>query len=266
MHIDIVGPFPPDRGCRYPLTMIDRTTQWPEAVPIADTTMDTVVPTFIETWVSRFGVPFTVTTDRGVQFTSEAWKANLSLLGINVGTTSSYHPKANGMVERFHRTLKNAMRCAARTNLSWMRSLPWITLGLCNAPRLDTATLTAQVVFGGPQRIPGMCFQAEQSRPISAKEQLAMARSNADSYTPRALDLTKFKMSPFIAKFLHTAEFLFVRDDRLGKPSLAPRYMGPYRVVRRDWDSNTFVIDLGKKEDSVSLSRLKAASVPPEDT
>ena len=241
-------------------------TRWPKAVPIADMTADTVVRTFVETWVSRFGVPFTIMTDSGVQFTSMARKANLSRLGINVGTMSSYHPQANGIVERFHRTLKNSMCCAARANPSWTRSLPRITLGLSNVPRLDTATSTAEVVFGAPQRVPGMCFQAEQSRPRSAKEQLAWARSNADSHTPRAQDLTKFKTSPFIAKSLRTAEFIFVRDDRLGKPSLAPRYMGPYRVVRRDWDSNTIVIDLGKKEDRVSLSRLKAASVPPEET
>ena len=265
VHVDIVGPFPPDRGNKYLLTMIDRTTRWPEAAPITDTGADTVIRTFVDTWVSRFGVPFSVTTDRGAQFTSEAWKASLSGLGISVSTTTSYHPQANGMVERFHRTLRNAMSCAARTNTSWTRTLPWVILGLRNAPRLDTATSTAEVVFGAPQRVPGMCFQDEQSKKMTVQEQLAWTRTNVQSYTPHALDLSKFKTSPFIAKTLRTAKFVFVRDDRVSKPSLAPRYTGPFRVIGRNWDSNTFLVDLGKKHDSVALSRLKAASVPTEE-
>ena len=73
VHVDIVGPFSPDNGHRYLLTMIDRTTRWPEAVPIADTTADTVVRAFLAGWVAHFGIPVTVTTDRGAQFTLEAW-------------------------------------------------------------------------------------------------------------------------------------------------------------------------------------------------
>ena len=264
IHIDIVGPFPSDEGKKYVLTMIDRTTRWTEAVPIADTTTDTVIRKFVEEWVSRFGVPFTVTTDRGSQFTSEAWRSNLTRLGVNVGTTTSYHPQANGMVERFHRTLKNALRCAARANPSWTRSLPWVMLGLRNAQRLDTATSAAEVVYGTPLRVPGMCFWEEHYRPSSVAEQLEMARTNVDSYTPRALDQTRFKASPFMAKSLRTARFVYVRDDRLAKPSLAPRYAGPYKVIRKDWDNNVFVLELGKKQDRVALARLKAASVPQE--
>ena len=170
------------------------------------------------------------------------------------------------MVERFHRTLKNALRCAARVSSSWTQALPWVLLGLRNAPRDDTATSLAEMVFGMPQRIPGMCFQTDQSRPCSAAEQLELLRKNIADHTPRTLDLDKFKSSPFIAKPLRTAKYVYVRDDRLGKSSLAPRYTGPFKVKEKDWDNGTFLLDFGKKEDNVSLARLKAASIPVDAT
>ena len=72
VHVDVVGPFPRDQGQRYVLTMMDRTTRWPEAVPMPDASADTILRAFLSTWVARFGVPKILTSDRGAQFTSRA--------------------------------------------------------------------------------------------------------------------------------------------------------------------------------------------------
>ena len=264
VHIDLVGPFPIDQGYRYLLTMMDRTTRWPEAVPLPDTTTDSVLQAFLGSWVARFGIPVTVTSDRGAQFTSEAWRTALSRLGIGTSSTTAYHPQTNGLVERFHRALKNALRCSVRTSRSWIRSLPWVLLGLRTAPRLETSTSMAEVLFGSPLCLPGLCFQSEQMPIRSPREQLQLARTNASSFSPETLDLRRFKESPFIANSLRTAKFVLVRDDKLGKPSLSPRYSGPYVVKSKNWHNNTFTIDTGNCEDVVALARLKAAAVASE--
>ena len=89
VHVDLVGPFTVDRGYKYLLTMVDRTTRWPEAIPIPDTTAETVVQAFLDNWVARFGIPTMVTTDRGAQFTSELWRKTLTKLGISANTTTA---------------------------------------------------------------------------------------------------------------------------------------------------------------------------------
>ena len=120
--------------------------------------------------------------------------------------------------------------------------------------------------FRGSTAYPSLCFQQEQSCQRSATEQLELARTNAAALAPESLDLWRFKSSPFIVKPLCTAKFVYVRDDRLGKSSLAPRYTGPYEVKDKNWDNNTFLLDLGRKTDAVLLTWLKAASVPEEAT
>ena len=57
VHVDLVGPLPPSQGHRYLLTVVDRTTRWPEAIPLADVSTDTVAQAFLNGWVARFGIP-----------------------------------------------------------------------------------------------------------------------------------------------------------------------------------------------------------------
>jgi hypothetical protein len=51
VHLDLV--MPPSEGQRYCLTMVDRFSRWPEAVPIPDQEAPTVARAFFEAWVCR---------------------------------------------------------------------------------------------------------------------------------------------------------------------------------------------------------------------
>ena len=124
IHIDLVGPLPVSRNMTYLLTIIDRFTRWPEVIPLPDCQAATCVSALLQHWIAWFGVPEDITSDRGPQFTSSLWSEFHKLLGINVHHTTSYHPQANGMVERLHRQLKASLK-ARTTTPNWFVELPW---------------------------------------------------------------------------------------------------------------------------------------------
>jgi hypothetical protein len=166
VHVDLVGPFPASEdGYLYMLTMVDRTTRWLEAVPLKNMSASLCEETFLSSWVAHFGVPETLTTDRGTQFSSAAWAAFCGKLGTRHVMTTAYHPQANSLVERTHRQLKDALR-ARQASVDWPAHLPWVLLGLQAAPKEVSGLSSAEAVFGQPLVMPGELSPGPLPRPF----------------------------------------------------------------------------------------------------
>ncbi len=69
-------------------------------------------------------------------------------------TTTAFHPCSNGMVERCHRQLKDALRARSEAN-DWPDHLPWVLLGLRAAPKEESVVSLAEMVLGDPLVLPG---------------------------------------------------------------------------------------------------------------
>ena len=151
--MDIVGPLPPSQGFQYHFTVVDRTTRWAEAFPLKDTTAESSIQTLMG-WISRFGIPSHITSDRGSQFTLRLWLGIAKSLGHSLHHTTAYHPQANGMVERFHRNLKEALKARWLDN-DWVLALPWVMLGIRTAFKEDMNCSVAEMVFGSTLIFPG---------------------------------------------------------------------------------------------------------------
>lgn len=134
IHVDLVGPLPPSQGFTHLLTVVDHFTRWPEAISLTTTTAHACAQALVSQWITRFGVPIDMSSDRGSQFTSQLWDSMSKLLGTKLHHTTVYHPQANGLVERFHRHLKSALR-ARLSGPNWVDKLPWILLGIRTALR-----------------------------------------------------------------------------------------------------------------------------------
>ena len=163
LHVDLVGPLPVSEGFSYLFTVIDRTTRWVEAIPLQDITAASCASALIRNWICRFGDPTDITSDQERQFTSALWSELHCLLGITSLRTTSYHPQANGMIERLHRVIKERLMARSKTPCC-MDHLPLVLLGIRTSVRQDLNWCPAELVYGATLRLPGeFLFPADDS-------------------------------------------------------------------------------------------------------
>lgn len=257
IHVDLVGPLPPSSGFTYLLTIIDRTTRWPEAIPLASTTAPDCAAAIIHHWVARHGVPSHITTDRGPQFTSALWTHICFLLNISPHKTTAYHPQANGLVERFHRKLKAALRARA-AHADWFHHLPWILLSFRTTPAEHSNLSPAQMAFGFQLQLPAQFSPSNFTSPLSPT-----LFSNRPFFPPTNILHNRVPTSTetqTIPQPLQEVSHVFIRKDSVSPP-LSPIYDGPYLILQRN--PTFFTLQIGSRSDTVSIQRLKPAYILP---
>ena len=101
LHVDLVGPLPESQGFTYVLTIVDRFTRWPEAIPISAISAATCARAFLYHWVSRHGIPYTFTSDRGKQFRVRSLDENC-IAAWNIHQHDDIIPSASERIGRTH--------------------------------------------------------------------------------------------------------------------------------------------------------------------
>lgn len=240
VHVDIVGPLPHCRGYSYLLTILDRHSRWPDAIPLQRITAEDCADAFVAHWVSRHGIPRDITSDRGRQFVSQLWQELGKSLGSRLHFTTAYHPQANGMVERFHRSMKASLR-STLSDGDWLKKLPWVLLGLRTTVKEDLDRSPADIVYRQQINLPGNVTDR------------APAPINSPTPTPAA---HHGESRAYIPPGLETCKSVWLRNDRT-HGSLDPPYTGPFPVLGRN--GKHFTIKMYGREDTVSPDRLKPA-------
>ena len=97
ISIDTLGPLPEDEaGMRYIILIVDNFSKFVGLYPSNSTSTRNFVKAFLS-WVGIFGVPKTLRSDVGSQFTSNMAQQLKDLLKYQHIVVVPYHPQANLM-------------------------------------------------------------------------------------------------------------------------------------------------------------------------
>ena len=89
---------------------MDHLTGWPEAFPIPDKSVHTIVSTFINQYLPVHMCPRYILSDNGMEFKNQLMDKVLQQLGIECIFSTPYHPQNNGKLEVIHKYLKPTLK------------------------------------------------------------------------------------------------------------------------------------------------------------
>nr|KYP75310.1 Pol polyprotein [Cajanus cajan] len=245
---DILGPFPVVKGqCKFLIVAVDLFTKWIEAEPLACISTRQVQKFFWKNIITRFGIPHTLVTDNGLQFTDRKLNEFLVGLGIQHKVTSVEHPQTNGQAESANKVilaeLKKRLGVAKGAGAE---QLPEVLWAYRCTPQSTAQETPFRLVYGSDAMISveigETSFRRAHFDEASNEVELRASLDVAEEMRDRALVVVEATKQRYKRRFdskvkprkfregdlVWRATGEARKDPRQGK--LAPNWNGPYRV------------------------------------
>ncbi|KAH0681196.1 hypothetical protein KY284_022281 [Solanum tuberosum] len=225
--------------------IVDRLTKSAHFLPVKTTyTVEEYARLYIKEIVRLHGVPISIISDRGTQFTANFWKSFQKNLGTQVNLSTAFHPQTDGQPERTIQTLEDMLRaCILDFKGSWDDHLPLIEFAYNNSYQSSIKMSPYEALYGRKCRSPIGWFEKGEAALFGPdlvhqamekvkviQQRLETAQSRHKSYADVRRRGLEFSIGDWV--FLKVSPMKGVmRFGKKGK--LSPRYIGPYKVIRR---------------------------------
>ena len=158
VSLDVMGPLPESNGQKYILLIGDQFSKWYEAVAMANQEAKTVARALVDNWITKFGCPVNLHSDKGTNFMSELFTELCRVLGIERTSTTSFHPEGNAMIERTNRTIEESLSKYIDDHQSdWNCYLQLVMMAYRSSIHAVTKHSPNYLVMGTPLRLPIDC-------------------------------------------------------------------------------------------------------------
>ena len=155
------------KGHKYVLVVCDYFTKYTEAYSLKDISLcaqegSSVADALMDKWLPTFGFPLFLHLDQGNEFCNTMVHKLSELLGTVKTKTTPYHPRSDGLVERFNRTLLAMLAMfVSREHDNWDDLLPFMMLAYNTTVHTSTGFTPNRLVFGEECNLPGNLVHRE---------------------------------------------------------------------------------------------------------
>src|SRR5437660_522519 len=143
-------------GSRYMVGMRDDLSGWAEYKALRQASSKAVAKFIYEVWMARFGCPLLIVNDRGPE-NQALTKELLARYAIRNVLVAAYHPQSNGLVERGHQNIVDALaKLTAPSGKpgTWPQHLAAVSWADRIMVRKSTGITPFRVVFGQEAVLP----------------------------------------------------------------------------------------------------------------
>jgi hypothetical protein len=276
LSIDILKlPKVDARGNKYCVAIIDNFSRWISLTACVNKSAFEASRALVN-FIGNFGAPLRLRSDGGGEFVNGVIVGVTRMMGVTQHVVQAYTPTANGIVERANRSILEHLRelvycdrLSFHTHHQWGDLLPLVQRALNASIHLPIGTSPARILFGDSldldrailTRIPdNKSFDVDSyvdsltsNQRIILEESERLQSLACDRVIQKSLQSQRVKVR---GKWVEApAKVIAVNDWVLAKPQpdfplhkLAPRWLGPFRVLSLDKKS-----DMVSVFDSVSL-------------
>jgi hypothetical protein len=225
--------------------VVDRLTKVAHFIPVKTTyTSAKLAKIYMSKIVCSHGVPKGIVSDRGTQFTSHFWRKLHESLGTRLEFSTAFHPQTDGQTERVNQILEDMLRaCALDYGSSWDENLPYAEFSYNNSYQSSIEMAPFEALYGRKCRTPllwdgvgersffgpDVIKEAEEKVRL-IRDRLKVAQSRQKSYADSKRREIIYEVGD--RAYLRVSPLRGIK--RFGiKGKLAPRFIGPYRILSR---------------------------------
>ena len=147
--------------------IVDRLTKSAHFIPVKVTyNAEKLAKIYISEIVRLHGVPLSIISDRGTQFTSKFWKILHAELGTRLDLSTAFHPQTDDQSERTIQVLEDMLRaCVIEFGCHWDNFLPLVEFSYNNSYHSSNDMAPFEALYGRRCRSPIGWFDAFEVRP-----------------------------------------------------------------------------------------------------